>query len=64
MSSGADIRSEQQARAILKLAAGDPPSTWRAAFQRQAKASHPDQGGDAEREKSQPFFRLFDSKRF
>lgn len=48
MSSGADIRSEQQARAILKLAASDPPSTWRAAFQRAAKAAHPDQGGDAE----------------
>jgi curved DNA-binding protein len=49
MSPGADIRSEFQARAILKLAPDAPPSTWRAAFQREAKASHPDQGGDSER---------------
>jgi curved DNA-binding protein len=49
MSPGADIRSEFQARAILKLAADAPPSTWRAAFQREAKAAHPDRGGDSER---------------
>jgi curved DNA-binding protein len=49
MTSGAHIRSEFQARAILKLAADDPPSTWRAAFQREAKAAHPDRGGDSER---------------
>jgi curved DNA-binding protein len=49
MSSVADIRSEYQARAILKLAPDAPPSTWRAAFQREAKAAHPDRGGDAER---------------
>ena len=48
MSSGADIRSEHQARAILKLAADDPPSAWRAAFQREVKAAHPDRGGDGE----------------
>jgi curved DNA-binding protein len=44
-----DIRSEAQARAILKLAADAPPSTWRAAFQREVKAAHPDRGGDADR---------------
>jgi curved DNA-binding protein len=49
MSPGADIRSEHQARAILKLAPDAPPSTWRAAFQREAKAAHPDRGGDSER---------------
>jgi len=49
MSSGVDIRTEQEARAILQLAPGDPPATWRAAFQREAKAAHPDQGGDSER---------------
>ena len=49
MSSGAEIRSELHARAILKLAAGDPPSSWRAAYQREAKAAHPDRGGDSER---------------
>jgi len=49
MSPGADIRSEFQARAILRLAADAPPSTWRAAFQREAKAAHPDRGGDSER---------------
>jgi curved DNA-binding protein len=49
MTSGAEIRSEFHARAILKLAADAPPSTWRAAFQREAKAAHPDQGGDSER---------------
>ena len=49
MSSGADIRTETEARAILKLAPGDPPSSWRGAFQREAKAAHPDQGGDTER---------------
>lgn len=49
MSPGADIRSEYQARAILKLAPDAPPSTWRAAFQREAKAAHPDRGGDSER---------------
>src|ERR1700749_5084314 len=48
MTLGAEIRTEQQARAMLKLAADAPPSTWRAAFQREAKAAHPDQGGDAE----------------
>jgi len=49
MSPGADIRSEYQARAILKLASDAPPSMWRAAFQREAKAAHPDRGGDSER---------------
>lgn len=49
MTSGAEIRTEFEARAILKLAADAPPSTWRAAFQREAKAAHPDQGGDSER---------------
>src|ERR1700761_4098209 len=49
MSPGAEIRTESQARATLKLAPNDPPSTWRAAFQREAKAAHPDQGGDSER---------------
>jgi curved DNA-binding protein len=49
MSPGSDIRSADQARAILKLARDDPPSTWRAAFQREVKAAHPDQGGDSER---------------
>ena len=49
MSSGADIRSELHARAILKLALDAPPSAWRAAFQREAKAAHPDRGGDSER---------------
>jgi curved DNA-binding protein len=49
MTSGAEIRTEHQARAILKLAADAPPSTWRAAFQRAAKAAHPDGGGDDER---------------
>jgi len=44
-----DIRSELHARAILKLALDAPPSTWRAAFQREAKAAHPDRGGDSER---------------
>ncbi len=48
MTSGAEIRTEYEARATLKLAPSDPPSTWRAAFQREAKAAHPDQGGDAE----------------
>jgi curved DNA-binding protein len=49
MTSGAEVRTEYEARAILKLAADAPPSTWRAAFQREAKAAHPDQGGDSER---------------
>jgi curved DNA-binding protein len=49
MTPGSEIRTETHARAILKLAAGDPPSTWRAAFQREVKAAHPDQGGDSER---------------
>lgn len=49
MSSGAEIRTERQARATLRLAPNDPPSTWRAAFQREVKAAHPDQGGDSER---------------
>lgn len=49
MSPGGDIRSEFQARAILRLAADAPPSMWRAAFQREAKAAHPDRGGDSER---------------
>ncbi len=49
MSSGAEIRSEYQARAILRLTRDAPPSTWRAAFQREVKAAHPDRGGDAER---------------
>lgn len=49
MSPGADIRSEYHARVILKLAPDAPPSTWRAAFQREAKAAHPDRGGDSER---------------
>ena len=46
MTSGADIRTEREARAVLKLAADAPPSTWRAAFQREVKAAHPDRGGD------------------
>jgi curved DNA-binding protein len=49
MSPGSEIRSELHARAILKLALDAPPSTWRAAFQREAKAAHPDRGGDSER---------------
>jgi curved DNA-binding protein len=49
MTSGAEIRTEREARAILKLAADAPPSAWRAAFQREVKAAHPDQGGDSER---------------
>jgi len=49
MSSGVDIRSELHARVILRLAPDAPPSTWRAAFQREAKAAHPDRGGDSER---------------
>ena len=49
MSSGAEIRTEYQARAILRLAADAPPSTWRAAFQREVKAAHPDRGGDPDR---------------
>src|SRR4051812_39649011 len=49
MTLGAEIRTESDARATLKLAPHDPPSTWRAAFQREVKASHPDQGGDSER---------------
>jgi curved DNA-binding protein len=49
MTSGAEIRTEYEARAALELAPHDPPSTWRAAFQRQVKAAHPDQGGDSER---------------
>ena len=49
MTSGAEIRTEYEARAALKLAPHDPPSTWRAAFQREVKAAHPDQGGDSER---------------
>jgi DnaJ-class molecular chaperone len=49
MSSGAEIRTEREARAILKLAADAPPSTWRAAFQCEVKAAHPDRGGDDER---------------
>ena len=48
MTSGAEIRTEREARAILKLAADAPPSTWRAAFQREVKAAHPDRGGDDE----------------
>jgi curved DNA-binding protein len=48
MSKG-EIQSEDQARAILGLAADAPPSTWRAAFQREVKAAHPDRGGDPER---------------
>jgi curved DNA-binding protein len=31
------------------LAGGAPPSTWRAAFQREVKAAHPDRGGDPDR---------------
>ena len=49
MSSGAEIRTEYQARAILRLAADSPASTWRAAFQREVKAAHPDRGGDPDR---------------
>jgi curved DNA-binding protein len=49
MSPGAEIRTEYQARFILKLAPDAPPSAWRAAFQREAKAAHPDRGGDSER---------------
>jgi curved DNA-binding protein len=49
MSPGGDIRSEFQARAILRLAPDAPPSLFRAAFQREAKAAHPDRGGDSER---------------
>src|ERR1700751_379428 len=47
MSTG-DIRTEDQARAILKLAPDAPASVWRAAFQRAVKTAHPDQGGDGE----------------
>jgi len=49
MSPGGDIRSEFRARAILRLAPDAPPSAFRAAFQREAKAAHPDRGGDSER---------------
>ncbi len=49
MKTGDDIRTEPHARAILKLAADAAPSTWRAAFQREVKAAHPDRGGDPER---------------
>lgn len=49
MSPGADIRSEREARAVLKLAADAPASTWRAAFQREVKAAHPDHGGSDDR---------------
>lgn len=49
MTVGAEIRTELQARAILKLAADAPPSAWRAAFQREVKAAHPDRGGDSDR---------------
>ena len=49
MNPGAEIRTESQARATLKMGPNDPPSTWRPAFQREAKAAHPDQGGDSER---------------
>ncbi len=48
MSTG-EVQSERHARAILGLAANDPPSTWRAAFQREVKAAHPDRGGDEAR---------------
>ncbi len=41
-----EVQSEKHARAILGLAANDAPSTWRAAFQREVKAAHPDRGGD------------------
>ena len=44
-----EVHSEAQARAILGLAADAPPSTWRAAFQREVKAAHPDRGGDEQR---------------
>jgi curved DNA-binding protein len=43
-----EILSEKQARAILGLAADAAPSMWRAAFQREVKAAHPDRGGDPE----------------
>jgi curved DNA-binding protein len=49
MSPGGDIRSESHARVILRLAPDAPASTWRTAFQREAKAAHPDRGGDSER---------------
>jgi curved DNA-binding protein len=48
MSSG-EVHTPAQARAILGLAAEAPPSTWRAAFQREVKSAHPDHGGDSER---------------
>jgi len=48
MSTG-EVQTEEQARAILGLAAEAPPSTWRAAFQREVKAAHPDRGGDHDR---------------
>jgi curved DNA-binding protein len=44
-----EIQSEDHARAVLGLAADAAPSTWRAAFQREVKAAHPDRGGDPER---------------
>ncbi len=47
--STSEVQTKAQARAILGLAIDAPPSTWRAAFQRQVKAAHPDHGGDAER---------------
>jgi curved DNA-binding protein len=48
MSTG-EVQSADQARAILGLAADAPSSTWRAAFQREVKAAHPDRGGDPDR---------------
>ncbi len=48
MTPGDDIRTEHEARAILKLAADAPASVLRAAFQREVKAAHPDRGGDTE----------------
>jgi curved DNA-binding protein len=48
MSTG-EVQNERQARAILGLAADAPASIWRAAFQREVKAAHPDRGGDPDR---------------
>lgn len=42
----ADIKTAQQARALLAVAADAAPETVRAAFRRAAKAAHPDRGGD------------------
>ncbi len=42
----AEIRTAEQARALLALAQDAAPDAVRAAFRRAAKAAHPDRGGD------------------